>query len=125
MLAFTNQARADNGCPALSLNDKLNVAADRHSEDMAVRGYFDHTSPEGEGPGVRVADAGYSGRGWGENIAQGYGSAAAVIEGWMNSPGHRANILNCEFSELGVGYGEGATRGNVPGIYWTQMFGMI
>lgn len=91
---------------------------------MAARGYFDHTSPEGEGPGTRVAEAGYSGRGWGENIAQGYGSAQAVVDGWMNSPGHRANILNCDFNELGVGYAEGSSRGNVPGIYWTQVFGI-
>lgn len=123
VLALTNQERAANGCPALALNGQLNVAADNHSEDMAARNYFDHSSPEGEGPGARIADAGYQGRGWGENIAVGYGSAASVVEGWMNSPGHRANILNCGYNELGVGYAQGASNGYTQGIYWTQVFG--
>ncbi len=123
VLALTNEERSKAGCPALTLNSQLNAAADGHSEDMAARGYFDHNTPEGTGPGARIDAAGYSGRGWGENIAQGQSTASEVVAGWMNSTGHRENILNCNFNELGVGYAEGSGRGNVPGIYWTQVFG--
>ena len=119
VLDLTNAERANAGCPALQLNQTLNVAADGHSEDMAARNYFSHNDPEGNGPGVRIDAAGYQGRGWGENIAAGYRSAAAVVEGWMNSDGHRRNILNCNFNELGVGYAEGGSYG----VYWTQVFG--
>jgi len=115
VLDATNAERAANGCGPLRLDPLLNRAADGHSEDMAARDYFDHSDPEGRGPGVRIDAVGYPHRGWGENIAAGYGSAEAVVTGWMNSPGHRANILNCAFDEIGIGYAE-------PGRYWTQLF---
>ncbi len=115
VLDATNAERAANGCGPLRLDPLLNRAADGHSEDMAARDYFDHADPEGRGPGVRIDAVGYPHRGWGENIAAGYGSAEAVVTGWMNSPGHRANILNCAFDEIGIGYAE-------PGRYWTQLF---
>lgn len=120
VLQLTNANRAEAGCSALILDPTLNTVADGHSEDMAVRNYFSHDSPDGDGPGDRISDAGYQGRGWGENIAAGHRTAEAVVEGWMNSEGHRRNILNCDFNELGVGYAQGGSYGT----YWTQVFGI-
>ena len=71
--------------------------------DMGTRDYFDHYTPEGLGPGDRIDQAGYEGSAWGENIAWGYPTPEAVVAGWMNSPGHRANILRDEYTHLGVG----------------------
>ncbi|WP_282204860.1 CAP domain-containing protein [Kitasatospora fiedleri] len=99
-------------------NAKLATAALRHSEDMAARNFFDHTNPDGAGPQQRIDAVGYAWSGWGENIARGQKDAAAVMESWMNSPGHRANILNCKFTELGVGVHLGT-----GGPWWTQDFG--
>lgn len=99
----------------LAMNGALHCAAQNHSLDMGQRDYFDHYSPEGDGPGERFEEAGYAGSTWGENIAWGYGSPEAVVEGWMNSPGHCANIMNPNFTETGVGYYEGSL--------WTQTFG--
>ncbi|BAU87675.1 allergen V5/tpx-1 family protein [Streptomyces laurentii] len=84
---------------------------------MAARDFFDHTNPDGDGPGERVTATGYQWSTYGENIAKGQATAAEVMEGWMNSPGHRANILNCDFREIGIGL---HTSG---GPYWTQVFG--
>ena len=84
---------------------------------MAARGFFDHTDPDGDTPWDRAAAAGISDLG-GENIARGQADAQAVMEAWMNSPGHRANILNCDYRTLGVGVHVGA-----GGPWWTQDFG--
>ena len=93
-----------------------------HSADMATKGYFDHTSPDGRSPFDRMRAAGYRGNLMGENIAAGQRTAAAVETAWMNSPGHRANILNCGYKVIGIGV---ATRSSSPyGIYWTQDFGI-
>lgn len=121
ILDLVNTARASAGCSALTLNRDLNDAALAHSADMATRNYFDHVSPEGEGPGDRIARTDYRPRTWGENIAYGYGDAQSVMDGWMNSDGHRRNILNCSFEDLGVGYATHSNSGNRP--YWTQVFG--
>lgn len=85
---------------------------------MAARDYFSHTSQDGSGPGDRITDAGYRWSTYGENIAKGQRTPAAVMDSWMNSPGHRANILNCSFKELGVG-----VEDSPGGIVWTQDFG--
>ncbi len=88
---------------------------------MAAQNYFDHTALDGRSPGDRIAAAGYEAWSWGENIAAGYTSPQSVVDGWMNSPGHRANILNSGFCDIGVGYaydGESHYR-----YYWTQNFG--
>lgn len=115
----TEQIRADNGCEnGLTVNDRLVAAARAHSADMAERDYFDHSSPEGDGPGDRAAEAGYDAWG-GENIAFGYPTAQAVVDAWMDSAGHRANILNCGFVAIGVG----AIADDDGAIYWTQTFG--
>ncbi|MER5741373.1 CAP domain-containing protein [Streptomyces sp. NPDC002262] len=117
VLALVNAERAKAGCGALTANATLARAAQGHSDDMAARDFFDHTNPDGDGPGERVTAAGYPWSTYGENIAMGQSTPEQVMEAWMNSPGHRANILNCDFKELGVGV---TTDG---GPYWTQVFG--
>ncbi|MFI9291606.1 CAP domain-containing protein [Streptomyces gardneri] len=117
VIALVNAERAKAGCGALSANATLTKAAQGHSDDMAARDYFDHTNPDGDGPGERVTAAGYPWSTYGENIAMGQSTPEQVMEGWMNSPGHRANILNCDFKEIGIGI---HTDG---GPYWTQVFG--
>lgn len=123
ILELTNAERASAGCGAVALNPTLNSVADAHSEDMAANDYFDHTGLNGSQPWDRVAAAGYDARGSGENIAKGYSSPADVVAGWMNSPGHRRNMLDCQWTELGVGYAEGSSSsGNIRPLYWTQVF---
>jgi uncharacterized protein YkwD len=116
---LVNSERAKAGCASLSANPILNQVARAHSEDMAVNGYFSHTSPDGRSPFDRMRDAGYAGRMMGENIAAGQPTAQAVMDAWMNSAGHRANILNCGFQDIGIGF----SRGGSFGFYWTQDFG--
>ncbi|MFJ5264528.1 CAP domain-containing protein [Streptomyces sp. NPDC088387] len=117
VLRLVNEERAKVGCSALAANSALSDLAQDFSEDMAARGFFDHTDPDGASPWDRAAKAGVTGLG-GENIARGQADAAAVMNAWMNSPGHRANILNCDFKTLGVGVHMGA-----GGPWWTQDFG--
>lgn len=112
---LVNQARADAGCNPLQVNDALTTAANKHSADMAERDYFAHTTPEGVTFDERIKTAGYGLPG-AENIARGQKNADQVMKDWLNSPGHRANILNCQLKVIGVGL---ATNGN----YWTQDFG--
>ncbi|SDM49314.1 CAP domain-containing protein [Allokutzneria albata] len=123
VLDLTNGHRAAAGCPALTLNPQLTASAQGHSEDMARHNYFSHTGKDGSSPGDRIARAGYHGRAWAENIAAGYRDSDIAVREWMNSPGHRRNILNCDLRELGVGYvsqpGTRYTR------YWTQNFGSL
>ncbi|WP_019891106.1 sigma-70 family RNA polymerase sigma factor [Streptomyces purpureus] len=115
---LVNAERAKAGCGPVGTNSKLATAAQRHSEDMAARDYFDHTSPDGTDPGDRITAAGYRWSTYGENIARGQRGPAQVMDSWMNSSGHRANILNCSFKEMGVGIHEGS-----GGPWWTQAFG--
>ncbi|MGW0629088.1 CAP domain-containing protein [Streptomyces sp. NPDC002758] len=117
VLKLVNDERAKVGCSPVSANTSLTRLAEAFSEDMAARGFFDHTDPDGATPWDRAAKAGIIDLG-GENIARGQADAAAVMEAWMNSPGHRANILNCDFKTLGVGVHLGA-----GGPWWTQDFG--
>ncbi|MCX5388194.1 sigma-70 family RNA polymerase sigma factor [Streptomyces sp. NBC_00083] len=118
VLDLVNSERSKAGCSALTSNSKLYDAALKHSENMAAQNFFDHTDPSGAGPGERITAAGYQWSAYGENIARGQADAASVMDSWMNSPGHRANILNCGFKEIGIGvhYGSG-------GPWWTQDFG--
>lgn len=114
---LVNAERTAHGCGGLRVDQRLESAARSHSEDMAERDYFDHTNPEGEEGGDRAAEENYR---WfsGENIAMGYPTAEAVVAGWMDSSGHRRNILNCESVATGVGVADSSR-----GPYWTQMFG--
>ena len=114
MIKLTNDARAAAGCPALRANAKLAKAALLHSQDMAAKEYFEHNSLDGRTPWDRIEAQGYIGIAYGENIAWGYTSAADVVAAWMDSPGHRANILDCEFRDIGIGIAQ---------TYWTQDFG--
>ncbi|MEU6315337.1 CAP domain-containing protein [Streptomyces sp. NPDC047014] len=116
VLALVNQERAAAGCPAVTLNAKLTQAAQDHSADMASHSNMSHTGSDGSDPGQRITRAGYTWSTYGENVAYGYGSPKAVMDGWMNSPGHRQNILNCSFKEIGIGLAQ-------PNNYWTQAFG--
>jgi uncharacterized protein YkwD len=118
---LTNIERANHGLPALIWNENLASAALAHSTDMAVRGFFDHTSPDGIGPSARAREHGHA-RSAGENIYIGPQSPEEAVQGWMNSPGHRANILNPNWRYLGVGtFGIGEI-GSWQGLYWTQKF---
>nr|QXL90813.1 sigma-70 family RNA polymerase sigma factor [Streptomyces sp.] len=118
VIALVNTERSKAGCGPVSSNSKLATAATNHSADMAARDYFDHTSPDGKDPGDRITAAGYRWSTYGENIARGQQTPASVMDSWMNSEGHRANILNCSFKELGVGIHNGS-----GGPWWTQAFG--
>jgi uncharacterized protein YkwD len=121
VLALVNKERASAGCGALTVNPILVAVARAHSKDMAVRGYFDHNSPDGKSPFDRMRDAGYKGGLMGENIAAGQPTPAAVMDAWMKSPGHRANILNCGYKVIGIGVYSLAS--SPYRIYWTQDFG--
>ena len=118
VVRLVNVERARAGCTAVRVDARLATAARLHSEDMARQDYFSHTSLDGRSPWDRIGAQGYA-YGSAENIAAGYATPAAVMTGWMNSPGHRANILNCSNKALGVGIGHGGSYG----IYWTQDFG--
>ncbi|MFI2345797.1 CAP domain-containing protein [Streptomyces sp. NPDC019443] len=118
VLSLVNKERASAGCSPLTSNAKLTEAADDYSDVMARSGVMSHTGPDGSTMSSRVDAAGYLWSTLGENIARGQSDAAAVMDAWMNSPGHRANILNCSFKEIGIGvhFGDG-------GPWWTQNFG--
>ncbi|MDX3378430.1 sigma-70 family RNA polymerase sigma factor [Streptomyces sp. ME02-6991-2A] len=118
VLQIVNTERAKEGCGPVTSNDLLATAAQRHSADMASRDYFSHTSPDGTDPGDRITAAGYRWSTYGENIAKGQRTPADVMRSWMDSPGHRANILNCSFKEMGIGKVDSG-----GGPVWTQKFG--
>ncbi|MEU9144541.1 CAP domain-containing protein [Streptomyces sp. NPDC048349] len=116
VVALVNKERAQAGCSALTVNAKLTAAALDHSKDMAAHSNMSHTGSDGSNPGERITRAGYAWSTYGENVAYGYSTPEQVMTGWMNSPGHRQNILNCAFKEIGVGLAQ-------PNSYWTQTFG--
>lgn len=118
VLELTNIERAKVGLAPLRVDDQLNEAAQFHSDDQARRNTLTHYGPNGESPGDRIAATGYQFRMWAENAAMGYSSAESVMNGWMNSSGHRANILRAGVSEIGLGLAY--TPSGIP--YWTQVF---
>ncbi|MFD3483041.1 CAP domain-containing protein [Streptomyces sp. NPDC058665] len=117
VLALVNEERAKVGCRPLRADKALNGLAEAFSKDMADRGYFDHTDPDGDTPWDRADQAGVRNLG-GENIARGQADAQAVMASWMASEGHRENILNCDYKTIGIGahFADG-------GPWWTQDFG--
>jgi uncharacterized protein YkwD len=126
ILCLLNGERTSRGLRRVHLNHKLSVAAKRHSRDMVKRRYFDHTSPSGSTFTGRVSSAGYRFRSLGENIAWGSGSLAtprSIMRSWMNSPGHRANILRGKFREIGIGVATGTPVGISGGAVYTTEFG--
>jgi uncharacterized protein YkwD len=116
VLTLVNAEREKAGCSPLAENAKLTKAAQDHSQDMADHQNMSHTGSDGSSMSDRLARVGYVFRTAGENVAYGYSSPESVMDGWMNSPGHKANILNCAFEEIGIGLAQ-------PGNYWTQDFG--
>ncbi len=122
VVKLTNAERTRRGCGALRIDDRLVAAARVHSADMVKAGIFSHTGSDGSNFVAREVAAGYPRKGAAaENIAWGYRTPKAVVTGWMNSPGHRKNILNC--SSIAVGVGIAVKSGGA--IYWTQNFGRI
>ena len=115
VINLVNEIRASNGLNALKPNAKLSEIARTKSQDMRTNGYFAHQSPTYGSPFDMLRQFGVTYRTAGENIAYGYSTPAAVVEGWMNSQGHRENILKSTYTEIGVGYVE-------SGNYWTQLF---
>lgn len=115
VVKLTNDARVRSGCKPLVHDPKLHLAAERHSADMAANNYFDHDSRDGRTFDRRIRAAGFVFTRAGENIAKGQPTAAVVVRDWLNSPGHRANIMNCAFTHIGVGH-------NTKGPTWTQDF---
>ena len=115
VVRLVNAERAKQGLSPLTQDWQLSRVARYKSQDMRDLGYFSHTSPTYGSPFDMMRSFGISYRTAGENIAKGYQSPEAVVNGWMNSPGHRANILNSSYTHIGVGY---VASGN----YWTQMF---
>lgn len=105
----------------LTMDATLRCAARVHSLDMVTRGFFDHANPDGEDPFDRMERAGYRFSTAGENIAAGQPTPEAVVQGWMESPGHCGNIMNADYTELGVGYVR-TDAAQFP-HYWTQVFG--
>ncbi|MFF2365381.1 CAP domain-containing protein [Streptomyces sp. NPDC058122] len=116
VVALVNSERAKAGCSPLALNAKLSQAAQAHSADMASHNTMSHTGSDGSDPGQRITRAGYLWSSYGENVAYGYSTPEQVMAGWMASAGHKRNILDCGFKEIGVGVAQ-------PGNYWTQDFG--
>ena len=101
---LVNETRAQNGLTPMKLSARLSNVAQNHASDMANQGYFSHKNPLGESSFDRMAKEGISYTAAGENIAKGQQTPRDVMNSWMNSPGHRANILSKKFNKLGVGY---------------------
>jgi uncharacterized protein YkwD len=112
-VGLMNDHRESVGCERLMWNDAVATVAQAHSMDMVERQYFDHTNPDGDSPFDRLQDADLNYSNAGENIAAGQQSPEAVLDAWLNSPGHRSNIENCSFTEHGMGLSQ---------WYWTHLF---
>lgn len=115
VIRLVNEVRAEHGLQALTANWELSRVARYKSQDMEDNRYFSHTSPNYGSPFQMIKNFGLSYRTAGENIAYGQSTPQAVVSAWMNSSGHRANILNSSYTQIGVGY-------VANGHYWTQMF---
>jgi len=124
VIDLVNVERRKAGLAPMTFNDRLEKAAQGHAEDMKSRNYFSHTTPEGVVFSTRIKNAGYPQKpcncsystSYGENIARGQTTAQKVMTDWMNSPGHKKNILSSSFKEIGIG---------ISGTYWVQDFGGV
>lgn len=115
VLSLVNIERAQRGLTTLKMDENLRSAARLKSSDMRQNNYFSHTSPTYGSPFDMLKNLGISYQAAAENIAQGYSTPELVVNGWMNSSGHRANILNNSYTHIGIGY-------DANGHYWTQLF---
>ncbi len=113
LVSLVNAFREGEGCAALEWNQPVADVAQAHSADMVARSFFAHDNPDGQSPFDRLAAAGIGYSRAAENIASGYPTASAVLDGWLNSPGHRANLANCSLTQHGIGHYQ--TR-------WTHLF---
>lgn len=129
VLALVNAARAKSrkcgrtefkAAPPVTLSAMLSQAALIHSQDMANKDFFEHEGSDGSKVGDRATRVGYSWRTAGENIAIGVPTAEAVVQGWLDSPGHCANMMSPAFTEMGIAFA--VNRKSGPAIYWTQVF---
>jgi uncharacterized protein YkwD len=120
LLQLTNAERQKVGAPPLKMNDKLTQAAQRHATDMATKNFLSHTGSDGSTMQSRVQATGYLYQALGENVAAGQSTPAAVLKSWMNSSGHRRNILNPNYTEIGIGYAMNSSSRYTH--YWTQVF---
>lgn len=130
VLQLTNEARGrarrcgDRSfapAPPLRTNAQLEQAAAQHAGDMAQHEYLEHRGRDGSTPAQRISRAGYDWRSVGENIAAGQGSAQDVVDDWLSSPGHCANLMSPDFAEMGVAYA--VNMASRPAVYWAQEFG--
>jgi uncharacterized protein YkwD len=131
VLTLVNQARtqprrcgsqAFGAAPSLSLNEVLTRAAATHAESMARYGYMEHRGRDGSSPADRASRVGYDWRSIGENIAMGQTTPEKVMQDWLHSPEHCANIMEPRFTEMGLAYA--VNKGSEGGIYWAQAFGL-
>lgn len=121
VVSLVNAERTSQGLAPLSQVSELMQSAALHSQDMATHDFMSHTGSDGSDPGDRMRRAGYDWYTYGENVAAGYGSPASVVAGWMGSSGHRANILDSDFRDVGAGYAYSST--STYGHYWTLNLG--
>jgi uncharacterized protein YkwD len=120
VIALINNERVNAGVGPLSGQGQLGSAARSHSKDMACNGFFSHTGSDGSSPAARISSEGYGWSAIAENIAAGYGNPASVVAGWMGSQGHKDNMLNPNYTEIGIGYV--SATGSPYGAYWTADF---
>ncbi len=122
VISETNEARKEEGLAPVALNTSLAASAQAKADDMVAQKYFAHTTPEGERFWTFIDDAGYDYIYAGENLGTGFQSAEGLVKAWLNSPTHRANLLDAHYTEIGIGlkYGE---RNGKEGWYVVQHFG--
>lgn len=125
VLRLTNDFRAEHNLSPLALNQKLTTTAQKHSQAMAEDDFFSHIGKDNSTPWERAETEGYTARAMAENIAAGQRTPEQVVQGWIDSPGHRENLLNPSYTELGVGYFELSNDTGAVNYmrYWTQLFG--
>jgi hypothetical protein len=122
LVDYTNENRATENFKNLTINPVLEKAAQLKANDMAEKGYFAHQSPDGNSPWYFFKQAGYDFSYAGENLAVNFSDSVEVSEAWMASPGHRANIMNNDFTEIGIATAEGMYQGKKT-VFVVQMFG--
>lgn len=112
LLETTNGQRVQNGVGSLAVNSALSAAAQAKADDMVTRNYWSHNTPDGQAPWTFVETAGYEYQKVGENLAYGFSDGGDIVTGWMNSEGHRANLLDSAYSEVGFGFANSANYNN-------------
>ncbi len=122
LVDLANQDRTERSLKNLTVNSLLTEAAEKKAADMAAKGYFAHVSPEGREPWFWLQEVGYRYRAAGENLAVHFDDSGAVNKAWMASPSHRANIVNSEFTEIGIGTATGIFEGRQT-VFVAQFFG--